>query len=73
MLLFLLIVNISLVFTNIISNQLNHILVEIKTELFTSADKDSKKNKKNKRIKKKKKKKRGFKPTEASMVNCFYL
>ena len=43
--------------TDIASNQLNQSLVEVKTELFASADDDSKKNRKKKKLKKKKKKK----------------
>ena len=40
------------------SNQLNQSIVEVKTELFASADDDSKKNRKKKKTKKKKKKKK---------------
>tara|TARA_Y100001968_G_scaffold91903_1_gene82644 strand:+ start:277 stop:486 length:210 start_codon:yes stop_codon:yes gene_type:complete len=39
---------------DIASNQLNQSLVEVKTELFASADDDSKKNRKKKKKKKKK-------------------
>ena len=42
--------------TDIASNQLNQSIVELKTELFASADDDSKKNRKKKKTKKKKKK-----------------
>ena len=37
--------------TDIASNQLNHSIVEVKTELFASADDDSKKNRKKKKTK----------------------
>ena len=43
---------------DIVSNQLNQSLVEVKTELFASADDDSKKNRKKKKKKKKQKKKK---------------
>ena len=43
--------------TDIASNQLNQSIVEVKTELFASADDDSKKNRKKKKKKKTKKKK----------------
>tara|TARA_Y100000991_G_C21950749_1_gene339650 strand:- start:27 stop:233 length:207 start_codon:yes stop_codon:yes gene_type:complete len=39
--------------TDIVSYQLNQSIVELKTELFTSADDNSKKNKKKKKTKKK--------------------
>ena len=42
--------------TDIASNQLNQSIVEVKNELFASADDDSKKNRKKKKTKKKKKK-----------------
>ena len=44
--------------TDIASNQLNQSIVEVKTELFASADDDSKKNRKKKKKKKIKKKKK---------------
>jgi len=44
--------------TDIASNQLNQSIVEVKTELFASADDDSKKNRKKMKKKKKKKKKK---------------
>ena len=43
--------------TDTVSNQLNQSIVEVKTELFASADDDSKKNRKKKKTKKKKEKK----------------
>ena len=47
--------------TDIASNQLNQSIVEVKTELFASADDDSKKNRKKKKTKKTKKKKKKIK------------
>tara|TARA_Y100001935_G_scaffold251666_1_gene254123 strand:+ start:481 stop:705 length:225 start_codon:yes stop_codon:yes gene_type:complete len=44
--------------TDIAFNQLNQSIVEVKTELFASADDDSKKNRKKKKKKKTKKKKK---------------
>ena len=44
--------------TDIASNQFNQSIIEVKTELFASADDDSKKNRKKKKTKKKKKKKK---------------
>ena len=44
--------------TDIASYQLNRSIVEVKAELFASADDDSKKNRKKKKTKKKKKKKK---------------
>ena len=54
--------------TDIASNQLNQNIVEVKTELFASADDDSKKNRKKKKKKKKRKKRKNFK-LELLMVN----
>mgnify|MGYP001382261345 CR=1 FL=1 len=44
--------------TDIASNQINQSLLEVKTELYASADDDSKKKRKKKKTKKKKKKKK---------------
>ena len=44
--------------TDVASYQLNQSIVEVKTELFASADDDSKKNRKKKKKKKKEKKKK---------------
>ena len=44
--------------TDIASNQLNQSLLEVKTELYASADDDSKKKRKKKKTKNKKKKKK---------------
>ena len=54
--------------TDMASNQLNQSIVEVKTELFASADDDSKKNRKKKKTKKKRKKRKNFK-IELLMVN----
>ena len=52
--------------TYIASNQLNQSVVEVKTELFASADDDSNKNRKKKKTKKTKKKK---KKIQARIIN----
>ena len=44
--------------TDIASNQINQSLLEVKTELYASADDDSKKKRKKKKTKKKRKKKK---------------
>ena len=51
------------------SNQLNQSLVEVKTELFTSADDDSKKNRNRKNKKNKKSKKKKKKKLQARTIN----
>ena len=47
--------------TDIASNQLNQSLVEVKTELFASADDDSKKIGRKRKQRKKRKKRKNFK------------
>ena len=55
--------------TDIASKQLNQSIVEVKTELFTSADDDSKKNKKTKKTKKTRKTKKTKKTLRARTIN----
>ena len=55
--------------TDTVSNQLNQSIVEVKTELFASADDDSRKNRKKKKTKKTKKTKKIKKIIKARTIN----
>ena len=55
--------------TDIVSNQLNQSILEVKTELFASADDDSRKNRRKKKTKKTKKTKKIKKIIKARTIN----
>ena len=55
--------------TDIASNQINQSLVEVRSELFASADDDSKKNRNKKKKKKNKNKKKKKKRLQARTIN----